>query len=303
MRMTPPISTCGACRRRCRSGVATVDGSPVVGACAEAIARRAGACVALWGSTAAAAGDGFVGVRRVRAAEGLRLARTAAAPTAPAYPDLSRTLPCADAHAARGGRPARACSAEGAEDQRAVARPRRVAGRLLPAAARCRPAAGVRERCRSDYAFVRVEGDGVHEIPVGPVHAGIIEPGPLPLLGRRREGAAAGAAPGLRAQGHRTTLHRTAAVEAHRLAGRVSGDSTVAYAWAYAWRWRPLTGCAIPARAPGCARCCSSASAWPTTSATSARSATTAALAFGLAQFSRLREEWQRASEAASATA
>ena len=28
-----------------------------------------------------------------------------------------------------------------------------------------------------DYAFVRVAGEGVHEIPVGPVHAGIIEPG------------------------------------------------------------------------------------------------------------------------------
>ena len=28
-----------------------------------------------------------------------------------------------------------------------------------------------------DYAFVRVDGEGVHEIPVGPVHAGIIEPG------------------------------------------------------------------------------------------------------------------------------
>ena len=28
-----------------------------------------------------------------------------------------------------------------------------------------------------DYSFVRVSGDGVHEIPVGPVHAGIIEPG------------------------------------------------------------------------------------------------------------------------------
>src|SRR5207249_243225 len=27
------------------------------------------------------------------------------------------------------------------------------------------------------YPFVKVEGDGVHEIPVGPVHAGIIEPG------------------------------------------------------------------------------------------------------------------------------
>ena len=29
----------------------------------------------------------------------------------------------------------------------------------------------------TDYPFVRVEGDGVHEIAVGPVHAGIIEPG------------------------------------------------------------------------------------------------------------------------------
>ena len=27
---------------------------------------------------------------------------------------------------------------------------------------------------QEDYEFVRVEGDGVHEIPVGPVHAGII---------------------------------------------------------------------------------------------------------------------------------
>ena len=35
--------------------------------------------------------------------------------------------------------------------------------------------------------------------------------GPLPLLGRRREGAAARGAPRLRAQGHRTALHRAAA--------------------------------------------------------------------------------------------
>ncbi|MEI7430421.1 MAG: NADH-quinone oxidoreductase subunit C [Betaproteobacteria bacterium] len=27
------------------------------------------------------------------------------------------------------------------------------------------------------YGFVRVEGDGVHEVAVGPIHAGIIEPG------------------------------------------------------------------------------------------------------------------------------
>ena len=33
------------------------------------------------------------------------------------------------------------------------------------------------EAKNEDYAFVRVEGNGVHEIPVGPIHAGIIEPG------------------------------------------------------------------------------------------------------------------------------
>ena len=32
-------------------------------------------------------------------------------------------------------------------------------------------------RMQDHYAFVKVTGDGVHEIPVGPVHAGIIEPG------------------------------------------------------------------------------------------------------------------------------
>ncbi|HEX7374091.1 MAG TPA: hypothetical protein VF277_03905, partial [Steroidobacteraceae bacterium] len=28
-----------------------------------------------------------------------------------------------------------------------------------------------------NYEFIRVQGDGVHEVPVGPVHAGTIEPG------------------------------------------------------------------------------------------------------------------------------
>ena len=42
---------------------------------------------------------------------------------------------------------------------------------------------------------------------------------------------------------------RPEVLEAHRLAGRVSGDSTVAYAWAYAMAAESATGCAIPARA------------------------------------------------------
>ncbi len=33
------------------------------------------------------------------------------------------------------------------------------------------------ERVKGEYIYRRVEGEGVYEIPVGPVHAGVIEPG------------------------------------------------------------------------------------------------------------------------------
>ena len=73
------------------------------------------------------------------------------------------------------------CSASspiGARDTRPWLRPRRLAGRPLSAARATRPRTRPPRRERSiDYPFVRVDGDGVHEIPVGPVHAGIIEPG------------------------------------------------------------------------------------------------------------------------------
>ncbi len=39
------------------------------------------------------------------------------------------------------------------------------------------PLAPDRRGNREPYAFREIEGDGVHEIPVGPIHAGIIEPG------------------------------------------------------------------------------------------------------------------------------
>ena len=45
---------------------------------------------------------------------------------------------------------------------------------------RCATTPGRRRRCRTDaepFPFVQVDGPGVYEIPVGPVHAGLIEPG------------------------------------------------------------------------------------------------------------------------------
>jgi len=90
------------------------------------------------------------------------------------------------------------------------------------------PASGAR------YEFLPTEGEGLHQIPVGPVHAGIIEPGHfrftangetvvrleerLGYVHKGIEGLMAGA-----------DLDRGA-----KLAGRTSGDCTVAYGVAFA---------------------------------------------------------------------
>ena len=59
----------------------------------------------------------------------------------------------------------------------------------------------------------------------GPVHAGIIEPGHFRFSDRRREGAAAGGAPGLHAQGHREAL-RGAAARSRAIASPAASRAT-----------------------------------------------------------------------------
>ena len=61
------------------------------------------------------------------------------------------------------------------------------------------------------YQFVQVEGDGVHEIPVGPVHAGIIEPGHFRFSVVGEKVLRPRGTPRVHAQGNRTALHRAAA--------------------------------------------------------------------------------------------
>ncbi len=99
------------------------------------------------------------------------------------------------------------------------------------------------------YSFVRVSGEGVHEIPVGPVHAGIIEPGHFrfQVIGERI----------LRLEERLGYVHKGIAklfqsktlLEGVTLAGRISGDSTVAYAWAYSMAVENLHQTIPPIRA------------------------------------------------------
>jgi Ni,Fe-hydrogenase III large subunit len=99
------------------------------------------------------------------------------------------------------------------------------------------------------YTFLPAEGESLHQIPVGPVHAGIIEPGHFRFTANgetvvRLEERLGYVHKGIDALMAGAPLERAAS-----LAGRVSGDSTVAYALAFAQAVETALGTPIPARA------------------------------------------------------
>jgi len=85
----------------------------------------------------------------------------------------------------------------------------------------------------------------VHEIPVGPVHAGTIEPGHFrfSIIGDRvlrlEERL------GYKHKGIEKRFESMNIEQGAKLAGRISGDSTVAYAWAYAQAVESITCTAL----------------------------------------------------------
>lgn len=105
------------------------------------------------------------------------------------------------------------------------------------------------EAAPDHYPFVRVEGEGVHEIPVGPVHAGTIEPGHFRFSIVGETILKLEERLGYKHKGIEKRFEALGAEEGARLAGRVSGDSTVAYAWAYAMALEAAAGVEPPPRA------------------------------------------------------
>ena len=86
----------------------------------------------------------------------------------------------------------------------------------------------------ADYAFLAVEGEDLHEISVGPVHAGVIEPGHFRFTADGETVVRLEQRLGYTHKGVERLLAGSSLSHAARLAGRVSGDSTVAYALAFA---------------------------------------------------------------------
>ena len=84
-----------------------------------------------------------------------------------------------------------------------------------------------------DYPFVRVRGEGVHEIPVGPVHAGIIEPGHFRFSVVGEKVLRLETRMGYTHKGIARLFRGRSLPEAARLASRISGDSAVATSLAF----------------------------------------------------------------------
>lgn len=109
--------------------------------------------------------------------------------------------------------------------------------------------AGPLVRVEGDYRWVRAEGEGVYEIPVGPVHAGIIEPGHFRFQAVGEEIINLETRFGYVHKGIEKRFEALSWDEAVRLAGRVSGDSTVAHATAFCMAAEEASGCVPPERA------------------------------------------------------
>jgi len=87
---------------------------------------------------------------------------------------------------------------------------------------------------RPPYPFLQAEGPSLHQIPVGPVHAGIIEPGHFRFTASGETVVRLEERLGYTHKGIEKLLAGKSIDEAARLAARVSGDSTVAYSLVFA---------------------------------------------------------------------
>lgn len=146
----------------------------------------------------------------------------------------------------------------------------------------------------SAYPFVSVSGEGVHEIAVGPVHAGTIEPGHFRFSVVGEKVLRLEARLGYAHKGIAKRFEGQRLQEGHRLAARISGDSTVAYSWAYCAALESTTASALPQRAVALRALALERERLANHLGDLGALGNDAGLAFGLVQFSALKEQLVR---------
>ena len=150
------------------------------------------------------------------------------------------------------------------------------------------------ESREADYPFVAVAGDGVHEIAVGPIHAGVIEPGHFRFSVVGEKVLRLEERLGYAHRGIERLFQQTPLLLGHRLAGRIAGDSTVAFSWAYCMAVERALGVLIPPRAQWLRALLLERERIANHLGDLGALGNDAGFAYGLAQFSRLKEDWLR---------
>lgn len=97
--------------------------------------------------------------------------------------------------------------------------------------------------------FLPVEGEGWHQIPVGPVHAGIIEPGHFRFSVQGEMVVRLEQLLGYTHKGTLSLMVGKSPRAAARFAARLSGDTTVAHSLAFALAAEAAAGAEVPRRA------------------------------------------------------
>jgi Ni,Fe-hydrogenase III large subunit/Ni,Fe-hydrogenase III component G len=261
---------------------------------ARAVRAEGGQLIALWGSDERAAGAGFAIHAAFLTAHGMAwisAALAVEAPSAvPSYPDLAAIYPQAD-RMQRATYDLLGIRAEGAHDSRKWLRHGAWGEDEFP----LRHDFAAAPRAELDgYPFVRVDGDGVHEIPVGPIHAGTIEPGHFrfSIIGDRVLKLEQRL--GYTHQGVEKRFVGMDFATATKLAGRVSGDSHIAYAWACCMALETASACQVPVRAAWLRALFLEIERVANHLGDLGYLGNDAALAFGFMQFWRLKEDWLR---------
>ncbi len=149
-----------------------------------------------------------------------------------------------------------------------------------------------------DYPFLKAHGASVYEIPVGPVHAGIIEPGHFRFQAVGETVLHLEERLGYVHKGIEKIAEGRDPLGLARLAGRVSGDTTVGHAWAACMAMERAGGIEIPLRTAYLRGLLAERERvinhlWDLGSLCN-----DVGFAFGYYQFGRLREQWLRENQA-----
>lgn len=254
--------------------------------------RHDGWLAALWGQDCRAEGAGF----RLHCVFGLEEGHVWLSLDLPAeqpvHPDLSGIFPAAS-RMQRANRDLLGIASDGG-DQRPWLRHGAWPADWFPLRHDAEPPAAGFGNQPSDYEFVVVGGEGAHEIAVGPIHAGIIEPGHFrfSVIGERVLRLEQRL--GYQHKGIERKARGLDLADGARLIGRVSGDATCAYAWAYAAAAEAACGVTPPPRALLLRALLLERERVANHLGDLGALGNDAGFAFGLTQFMRLKEDWLR---------